>query len=244
MKQLRMEARDGIALGLGAVFLAAMIATGSVPGFQAKVMNIFGSSASLTEIVSLYITWGLIICICGLLVTSVSVTSPLAERQLLTRPKEPFLRRLFDPASPLSLIPVIALELLSLATLISFLRPFTHTSHIEMLVLYSWGGRARNAWTAIHFGLALTYARQRRKPEMKPPWNFNVSFNMVCLVSYVAIQLLLALTTGKGAGFVGLVLYIVSFIVLFTAFGFLKSPASTYKIKAPEAPEQDSEEAS
>ena len=80
---------------------------------------------------------------------------------------------------------------------------------------------------------------------MKAPWDFHVRFNLTCIVSYVAIQLFLALTTGKGAGFVGIVLYIVSIIVLFTAFGFLKSPASTYKIEAPpEAQEQDSEEAS
>ena len=116
-----------------------------------------------------------------------------------------------------------------------------------MLVLYSWGGRARNAWTAIHFGLALTYARQRRKPEMKPPWNFNVSFNMVCLVSYVAIELLFALiTAGRGnVTFLSLIFYIVSLIVLFTSFGLLKSSASTFRVEDPaEAQDRDGEEAS
>ena len=80
---------------------------------------------------------------------------------------------------------------------------------------------------------------------MKPPWNFNVSFNMVCIISYVAIRLFLALTSVNGAGFVGIVLYIVSIIVLFTTFGYLKSPASAYKIEYPEAgQDQDGEEAS
>ena len=80
---------------------------------------------------------------------------------------------------------------------------------------------------------------------MKAPWDFHVRFNMIVLVTYVAIQLFLALTSRNGAGFVGIVLYIVSLIVLFTAFGFLKSPTSTYKIEAPpEVQEQDKEEAS
>ena len=78
---------------------------------------------------------------------------------------------------------------------------------------------------------------------MKAPWEFHVRFNMTCIVSYVAIQLFLALASVKGAGFLGLVLYIVSIIVLFTTFGYLKSPASTYKVELPpEALEQDKEE--
>lgn len=80
---------------------------------------------------------------------------------------------------------------------------------------------------------------------MKAPWDFHVRFNMTVLVTYVAIQLFLALTSRSGAGFVGIVLYIVSLIVLFTTFGSLKSPASTYKVEAPpEALDQDGEEAS
>ena len=80
---------------------------------------------------------------------------------------------------------------------------------------------------------------------MKAPWDFHVRFNMIVLVTYVAIQLFLALTSRNGAGFVGLVLYIVSIIVLFTAFGYLKSPASTYQVVDPQSePEQDKEEAS
>ena len=78
---------------------------------------------------------------------------------------------------------------------------------------------------------------------MKAPWEFHVQFNMICIIGFVAVQLLLALTTGKGAGFVGIVLYIVSIIVLFTAFGFLKSTASTFKIEDSKT-EQDKEEAS
>ena len=80
---------------------------------------------------------------------------------------------------------------------------------------------------------------------MKAPWDFHVRFNMIVLITYVAIQLFLALASVKGAGFLGIVLYIVSLIVLFTTFGFLKSPASTYKVELPpEAQDQDKEEAS
>ena len=80
---------------------------------------------------------------------------------------------------------------------------------------------------------------------MKAPWEFHVRFNMTVLITYVAIQLFLALTSRNGAGFVGIVLYIVSIIVLFTAFGLLRSSKSTYKVVDPQSePEQDKEEAS
>ena len=80
---------------------------------------------------------------------------------------------------------------------------------------------------------------------MKAPWEFHVRFNMIVLITYVALQLFLALTSRNGAGFVGIILYIVSIIVLFTTFGFLKSPASAYKVVDPQSePEQDKEEAS
>lgn len=229
------------------VFLAILLSANAFLGVRNTSYS--SSGGELFELLFLFVTLGLSVSVCGLLVTSLSVTSPLAERQIQTRTKEPFLRKLFDPASPLSLLPVLALELITLATVFILfqldIRTGSYHDVVGTLILYSCGSRARNAWTAIHFGLALTYIRQRKKPEMKAPWDFHVRFNLTCIVSYVAVQLLLALTTGKGAGFVGIVLYIVSFIVLFTAFGFLKSPASTYKIEVtPEAQGQDKEEAS
>lgn len=231
------------------VFLALMLLSKS---FFAS-LNDSSYQGDLVELLAMVMVWGLAICICGLLVTSMSATSPLAARQLQTRAKEPFLKKLFDPASPLSLLPVLALELITLATVFILFQsdreairmPGTYHGAVGTLILYSCGSRARNAWTAIHFGLALEYARQRRKPELKAPWEFHVRFNMIVLITYVALQLFLALTSRNGAGFLGIVLYIVSLIVLFTAFGFLKSPASTYKVVDPQSePEQDKEEAS
>ena len=230
---------------MAGVFLAIMVLAKSVPALQAKITIMQGSHyGNLAETVSLFITLGLFVCISGLLVTSLSTTSPLAQRQIQTRAKESFLRKLFDPASTLSLLPVLALELISLSTISLFLHPFTDTGDIGTLILYSWGSRARTVWTAIHFGLAFSYACQRRKLELKAPWDFHVRFNMIVLITYVAIQLFLALTSRSGAGFVGIVLYIVSIIVLFTSFGYMKSSKSTYKVELPpEAQEQDKEEA-
>lgn len=231
------------------VFLALMLLSKS---FFAS-LNDYSYQGELGELLAMVMVWGLAICICGLLVTSMSATSPLAARQLQTRAKEPFLKKLFDPASPLSLLPVLALELITLATVFILFQsereairmPGSYHGVVGTLILYSCGSRARNIWTAIHFGLAFSYVRQRKKPEMKAPWDFNVRFNMIVLITYVAIQLFLALTSRSGAGFVGIVLYIVSLIVLFTTFGFLKSPASTYKVEYPEAGQaQDGEEAS
>ena len=234
-------------------FLAILFSTNAFQRIQNTIY--FGFVGGLFELLFLFVTLGLSVCICGLLVTSLSVTSPLAERQIQTRAKEPFLRKLFDPASPLSLFPVIALELAALAAVLTLFLPALESMRtgsgyhrlIGAVILYSWGSRARNAWTAIHFALAFSYVRQRKKPEMKAPWDFHVRFNLTCIVSYVAIQLFLALTTRSdgSSAFVGISLYIVSIIVLFIAFGYPKSSASTCKIEIPpEAQEQDKEEAS
>ena len=226
-------------------FLAAMLlVTGASFGF----INHTGNTSDLRstvrsfEAMTLFFVSGFSVCVCGLLISSLSVTSPLAARLLQTRAKEPFLKKMFDPASPLSLLPVIALELVAFAAA-SFLTSPNRLDLLRFAVAFAWINRARTAWTVIHFGLALAYARQRRKPEMKAPWEFHVRFNMTCIIGYVAIQLLLALTTRNGAGFLGLVLYIVSIIVLFTVFGLLKSSKSTFKVEDPEA-EQNREEAS
>lgn len=218
-------------------------------------LNDSSYQGDLAEFLAMVMVWGLAVCICGLLVTSISTTSPLAERQMQTRAKEPFLKKLFDPASPLSLLPVLALELITLATVFILFQsereairmPGSYHGVVGTLLLYSWGNRARNVWTALHFGLALAYVRQRKKTEMKAPWDFNVRFNTNCIVCYVAVQLLMALLTGTrgNATAVGLILYIISIIALSTVIGWLKSPASTYKVGAPpEAQERDSEEAS
>ena len=229
----------------GGFFLAAMLlATGASSWFMDHTGNTSDLRSTIRsfEAMTLFFVSGFSVCVCGLLISSLSVTSPLAARQLQTRAKEPFLKKLFDPASPLSLLPVIVLELVAFATA-SFLTSPNRLDLLRFSVAFAWIGRGRTAWTVIHFGLALAYARQRRKPEMKAPWEFHVRFNMTCIVGYVAIQLLLTLTTAKGAGFIGLVLYIVSIIVLFTVFGLLKSSKSTFKVEDPEA-EQNREEAS
>ena len=229
------------------VFLAFLLLMKSFP--DSDILNAYTSMLSKSqffELLSAFLTWGLFFCVSGLLITSISVTSPLAGRQFQTRAKEPFLRKLFDPASPLSLIPVFALELIALATFFLLFRLESMSMQssgyhqLGLGVLLSWGNRARNVWTAIHIGLVFAYIRQRRKQEMKPPWEFNVFFNMTTLVSYVTIQLILTLI----GGLVGFVLYIASVIVLFAAFGFLKSPNPMLNVSVPPAePEQDKEKA-
>lgn len=232
-------------------FLAVLLAI-DLFGFQNVIYH--DNEGVFLMVLSSFAALGFFVCITGLLVTSISVTSPLAERQIQTRTKEPFLRKIFDPASPLSLLPVLALELAALATvLILFmpdpqaLRSLRYRQSFGGIIIYGWAGTARNAWTAIHFALAFAYVRQRKKPEMKAPWDFHVRFNLTCIVSYVAIQLFLALTTGSNgsSAFVGISLYIVSIIVLFIAFGYPKNSASTCKVEIPpEARKQDKEEAS
>ena len=210
-------------------FLVTLLATNAIPACRDGSLSFretFGGYVSLAEsdksilfrhrefieILFQIFKWGLFLSVCGLLVSSISVTSLLADRQRQLRAKKPFLREMFDPASPVSLIPVVVLELIVLLTVPAWTEPFRRHMSFRMSS-GSWTLPVRVIWTAIHFGLVFAYVRQRRKPEMKDPWNFNVSFNMACIIGIVAVALILVLSEDAAMG-LSIGLYAVSIIVL------------------------------
>ena len=214
---------------LAGVFLLTLLATNAIPACRDGSLSFretFGGYVSLAEsdksilfrhrefieILFQVFKWGLFLSVCGLLVSSISVTSLLADRQRQLRARKPFLREMFDPASPVSLIPIIVLELIVLLTVPAWTEPFRRYMSFR-ISSWSWTLPVRVIWTAIHFGLVFAYVRQRRKPEMKDPWNFNVSFNMACIIGIVAVALILVLSEDAAMG-LSIGLYAVSIIVL------------------------------
>ena len=245
---------------MAGVILLTLLATNVIPachdgslsfretfgGFVSKAnsdKSILFRHREFFEILFLIFAWGLFLSVCGLLITSVSIISPLANRQRNLRAKKPFLRELFDPASPVSLIPVVGLELIALMTVSVWTEPFRRYMSFRDLRLH-WIV-VRILWTAIHFGLVFAYIRQRRKPEMKDPWNSHVTFNMACIIGGVAVALFRAeglnlARSGSALIPVSLSLYVISIIVLVGVFGMTYFRSRTKRLASTEV-EQNKE---
>ena len=94
--------------------------------------------------------------ICGLLVNSVNSTSILAQRLRRLRPHRSVLRDLFDPASPLSAVPVLLLEIVIFFLIDRISGGFEPESRggkqfplVRDVILLT--------WTALQFALALQF---------------------------------------------------------------------------------------
>ena len=237
------------------VFLLTLLATNAIPACRDGSPTFrelyFGGDSSLAEydksilfrhrefveILFMFFKLGLFLSVCGLLVSSVSVISQRAASLRLRREDGSFLRKLFDPASPVSLIPVVGLELIALMTVSIWTEPFSrYMSFRETFLRLNMPQTARVVWTAIHFGLVFAYVRQLRKPEMKDPWNSHVQFNMVSLIGIVAIELALVLSGDAGAAKpLSFGLYAGSIFVLFAVFGITYFLSMAKKPVSPEA---------
>ena len=237
------------------VFLACLLSTNAFPGLLNEAGHaVLDDFKELSRTLLLYFILGLCVCVSCLLVTSVSVTSPLAERQRRIRAKGPFLRKLFDPASPFSLIPILALELIALAAVSEWIRPFTRFMNIGRTrsVAGDCVQIARVVWTAMHFSLAFVSARQLRKPERKDPWLSHLPFNRAFSICLVAVGLPVVLTgmnlSGRAGNETSMFLYVVSIIILFAVSGLLyartKNFSSAEDMGSPAEQDNDKEEAS
>ena len=187
---------------LAGVFIAMLfarngieLATGQKSLDKFKTLNLF-------EIYGLFIT------VCGLLVSSVSMTSHRAEMLSRSRPDETFLRRIFDPASPLSLIPVFLLEAVSIAVLFLWheLFPTLSSSRLPLLTI------ALLSWAVLHFGLFLVFTKQRFKQDMKSAWLSHTLFNKFCISLGILIMLARAFFKRQAVTF-AIVTYIVSILI-------------------------------
>ena len=193
---------------LAGVLLLLLIAS-AVPSSSDTTTWAYREMMDFTCRVLLY---GLVLSVCGLLVSSVSMTSLRADRLRMSRANAPFRLKLFDPASPASLLPVFALEIIIfiiVTDLNSFLSFGAFTAD-------NWSRTARVFWSVMHFSLVFTFWRQHRDPKRKDPWNSHVLFNMTSIVLLVLSFLLLALV-GPAAKAVSGILYIAS-IVLYLVF--------------------------
>ncbi len=190
------------------VFLAMLFA-GNVVDLSWFTSN---HSRELDNIFYLFEVWGIFLCVFGLLVTSHSMTSHHAERLCRIRAGEPFLRQIFDPASPLSLIPIFLLEAVSVGTFLGsnthFLRVAFSNSEDRLALCCA----ALLPWAVLHFGLLIEFTKQRFKQDMKPAWNSHIRFNLVCIILAVITLLSLLLFHRIFIGF-SIVVYLVSIVL-------------------------------
>ena len=190
------------------VFLA-MLFIGNVVDLSNLTSN---NSHELDNIFYLFEVWGLFLCVFGLLVTSHSMTSHHAERLCRIRADNPFLRQIFDPASPLSLTPVLLLEAVSVGAFL------WRDPHFRTGALSNSGDRlalicaALLPWAVLHFGLLIEFSKQRFKQDMKPAWNSHIRFNLICIVLAVITLLGLLLFHGIFFGF-SIVVYLISIVL-------------------------------
>ncbi|MBR4718083.1 MAG: hypothetical protein IKP09_08500 [Lentisphaeria bacterium] len=143
--------------------------------------------------------WGLYACVCCLLVTSISFTSHKAALLRRDRKHRVSLLGLFDPASPVSLFPVFALEVLSIAVVRFATGPFLESIFPGgVSAIRIWYMFAVVSWTVLHIALGCTFLR--RKPEIREPWNSHGTFNVLIIFFAVIILLILSLLENAATG--------------------------------------------
>lgn len=211
---------------LAGVFLALILSWNLTSCFADELYpykELFGMLFSL-------FSWGLYACVCCLLVTSISFTSYKAA--LLRRDRKHgegrFLRELLDPASPVSLFPVLVLEAVSIIVVKYATGPFLESLFAEgAYVISTWYMFAVVSWTVLHLALGCSF--WRRKPENREPWNSHAVFNVLTVIFAVIILLILALLE-EAAVYIATILYIFTvatglIFILGTAFDYAESAA-------------------
>ncbi|MBR3505612.1 MAG: hypothetical protein IKO02_01025 [Lentisphaeria bacterium] len=173
---------------LAGIFLALILSGGNLPLLE----NADSNHYRLIRLILSFCVYGLFACVCGLLVTSVSVTSHHAELLRRKQPGKPFWRKLLDPASPVSLCPVFVLEIASFFIVGGFSNSFARSAHSgfsanETLQF------ARAGWTVLHVALAAVYMRQWNDPAIREPWESHVKFNSYAIFSAVLLFLIMLL---------------------------------------------------
>ena len=168
-----------------AVFILLFLAGHNAAGY------VTDENKKMVQSLFLFGMLGLFVSISSLLITSASITSPMAARQRRSHADEPFPRKLLDPASPVSLIPVFVLEVIAIFVVDNWNRELAEALSLREFDGASIAQIARIAWSAIHFSLLSTFIWQSRKPKRKDPWLSNVQFNLTCIVLVVFVPLFL-----------------------------------------------------
>jgi hypothetical protein len=208
-----------VLFSLAGFFIAMLFVRNSIGyviiGEQVMVMGVNG-------FYNLFEIFGLIVTVCCLLVTSVSMTSYHAERLSRIRSGDSLLRRIFDPASPLSLVPVFLLEAVVIAVVFFWDKLFLQRpgamavqaagKNKESFMILSLLPYALLPWAVLHFGLLIAFTKQRFKHDMKPAWISHVPFNMVCIILGVLTMLGYAMFSRLALVF-SIIDYIISIVI-------------------------------
>ncbi len=186
-------------------FFAALIAE-DILVFLGKLDNIMRTGKdgifALYTFLHAFSSWGLAVCISGLLVSSVSFTSQQAALLRRSRTEQtPFLRNLFDPASAWSLLPIVALEILFLVIGTWTFRHLYLDDNAKLfhddpaalrrlstVAVHTVSMRAMQVWTIMHIGLMF-----KQKHFIMDPWESHVPFNRICMISLIFIPLVIAM---------------------------------------------------
>ncbi len=191
----------------------------------------------------------------GLLADSLALATPRAKHLCELHASRPFPLKLFDVSSPLSLFPILALELLVIVAAVillgrfefqygSFWKDFAFAPGL-MPIKNIWNALMTKVdnWTlrillgiflivcsVIHLVLGIMIRLGRSNPQMKEPWNFYVRFNGVVMaavaVGYISMGGMLLWNP-----FTIVLFYLVSMIVLLV----LARDRKTSKIKRKDA---------
>ena len=188
----------------------------------------------LGQILAIFV-WGLYACVCCLLVTSISFTSHKAALLRMKQPGGPFRKKLLDPASPVSLFPVLVLEGISIIAVKYVTGPLQQAMYLgTTYTISTWSMFAVVSWTVLHIALGCAFWRQ--KPEIREPWNTHATFNSLTVFSAVIILLILALFD-EAAVSIATILYILTvvigiFFILGSAMNQAKSAAPAGDVPA------------
>ena len=173
----------------------------------------------------------------GLLCDSLALATPRAKHLCELHASRLFPLKLFDVSSPLSLLPILALELLVILAAVillgrfefqfgSFWKDFVSVPGL-MPVKNLWIDLTTkpNNWTlrillttilivfsVIHIVLGVLIRRRRTNPQMKEPWNFYVTFNGIVMAAVAVGYIFIAGILRKPVLIV--LFYLVSMVVL------------------------------
>lgn len=144
----------------------------------------------------------------GLLCDSLALATPRAKNLCALHASRPFPLKFFDVSSPLSLLPILALEIIVLLAAVFILGryQFQYGSFWKDFAFAPGLMPIKNIWNAlmtkvdnltlrillgiflvvasvIHIVLGVMIRIRRAKPQMKEPWNFYARFNSIVLAA-------------------------------------------------------------
>lgn len=144
----------------------------------------------------------ILVSVMGLLVSSLSAASYRAKHHFrlhASTAKNVLLVRLFDPTSPISVIPILALEIAIAAFFVAITRDSSAASF--------WKGSENEftrkalmiaflVWPCLHFALTFMFFARRHSHKERLPWLTHPQFNMLFFILLAVLGVVWALSGG------------------------------------------------